>query len=97
MPTWSASNPVWTDDNFTVKHLAFLPILPYLVTQYSAVYTQMKNFIEICSQLIQEELIFYVDKKVYSVGKEIQIMQPVEFICLVFCFGTFHTVKSLLK
>ena len=37
MPSWSANNAVWTDENVPLKQVVFLPVLPYPVTLYSAV------------------------------------------------------------
>ena len=97
MSSWSASNAIWTDENVPLKHVAFLPVLPYPVTLYSTIYTDMKNLVDICSQLVQPKLPVYADEKVYCMAKEIQLVRPVEFNCLVICLGTFHTVKTLLK
>ena len=98
MPSWSVTNSVWTTENFPLKQVAFLPVLPYPITWYRAVYTEVKNLVAICSQLVQDRLPFYADEKVYCIAKEIQpIMRPKEFQCLVICLGTFHTAKTLLK
>ena len=97
MPSWSATNSVWTTENVPLKQIAFLPVLPYSVTWYSAVYTEMKNLVAICLQLVQDKLPFYADEKVYCTAKETQLMRPEEFKCLVICLGTFHTAKTLLK
>ena len=97
MPSWSASNAVWTDENVPLKQVAFLPVLPYPVTLYSTVYIQMKNLVAICSQLVQHMLPVYADEKVYCMAKAIQLLRPAEFKSLVLCLGTFHTAKTLLK
>jgi hypothetical protein len=97
MPSWSASNSVWTEENIPVKILAFLPVLPFPVTQYSTVYSAMKNFIYLGSQLVQREIPMYCDEGVYSIVKEIQLMRPQEFANIVPVMGTFHLVKIVLK
>ena len=97
MPSWSASNSVWTDETVPEKHLAFLPVLPHPVTEFSAVYTAMKNFMEIASQLTQNEIPMYCDEGVYCIVREIQLMRPEEFRTLVPCLGTFHLIKTVLK
>ena len=94
MLSWSASNAVWTDEKVPLKHVAFLSLLPYPVTLYSSVYTQMKNLVEISSQLVQTNITVYADEKVYSMAKEIQLLRPTEFKTLVLCLGTFHTEKN---
>ena len=69
MPCWSVTNSVWTTEDVPVKQIAFLPLLLYPVTWYSAVYTEMKNLVAICSQLVQDKLPFYADEKVYCIAK----------------------------
>ena len=96
IPSWSASNSVWTKECIPVKTLAFLPVLQYPVTDYSTVYTGMKTFVSINSKLVQNEIPMYCDEKVYSIVKEIQLRQPEEFSSLVPMLGTFHMIKTAL-
>ena len=96
-PSWSASNSIWTDEDVPEKNLAFLPVLPHPVTQYPTVYTAMKNFMEIGSQLAQNEIPMYCDEGVYCIVREIQLMRPEEFRTLVPCLGTIHLNKTVLK
>jgi hypothetical protein len=44
VPSRSASNSVWTEENSPVKILAFLAVLPYPITQYATVYSALKEF-----------------------------------------------------
>ena len=97
MPSWSASNAVWTEDDIPVKNLAFLPVLPHPVTEYATVYSAMKNFTAIGSQLVQGEIPMYCDEGVYCIVREIQMKRQKEFRPLVPCLGTFHLVKTVLK
>ena len=96
-PSWSASNSIWTEEDIPEKNLAFLPVLPHPVTQYPTVYTAMKNFMEIGSQLVQNEIPMYCDEGVYCIVREIQLLRPDEFRTLVPCLGTFHLIKTVLK
>lgn len=96
-PSWSASNSLWTNEKIPEKNLAFLPVLPHPVTEYSTVYSAMKNFDAIGSQLVQNEIPMYCDEGVYCIVKEIQLMRPQEFRSLVPCLGTFHMVKTVLR
>ena len=56
MPSWSAFNSLITDEHVTKKNIGFLPVLPYPVTEYSVVYTSLKNFQDVLSQLDQSHL-----------------------------------------
>jgi len=44
MPDWSVANSVLSEHVVKQKRVAFLPVLPYPVTQYDIDYTAMKNF-----------------------------------------------------
>ena len=67
MPSWSASNSVWTNENIPEKSFAFLPILPHSVTEYSQFNSAMKNFVDIVYQLTQNEIPMYCDESVYHI------------------------------
>ena len=97
MPSWKASNAIWTEADLPIKKIAFLPPLPYPCTDYATVYSAMKNFVSINSQLKQDKIPLYCDEKVYCIVKEIQFVCPDEFSCIIPCLGTFHTVKALMK
>lgn len=97
LPSWSASNSLWTENKIPEKNLAFLPVLPHPVTEYATVYSAMKNFMAIGLQLVQNEIPLYCDEGVYCIVREIQLMRPEEFRTLVPCLGTFHLVKTVLK
>ena len=97
MPSWSASNSMWTKESIPVKSLAFLPVVPYRQLIYFTVYTGMKTFMSIKSKLSQNEIPMYCDEKVYSIVKEIQLRQNEEFSSLVPMLSTFHMVKTTLK
>ena len=97
MPSWKASNAIWTEADLPIKKTAFLPPLPYPCTDYATVYSAMKNFVSINSQLKQDKIPLYCDEKVYCIVKEIQFVCPDEFSCIIPCLGTFHTVKALMK
>ncbi len=97
MPSWGASNSTWTDDHILVKSIAFLPLLPHPVTEYATVYSAMKNFVAVGSQLVQTEILMYCDEGVYCVVEEIQMKRPQEFSTLVPVLGTFPMVKTVLR
>ena len=97
MPVWNAANSVWTKENLPIHNVAFLPVLPFPITSYDTVYTQMKNFVAICSKLNQTSLPIYMDEKVYCIAKEIQLLNLQEFSCLILLLGNFHSIKTLLK
>ena len=97
MPSWSASQSVWTEEDLPVKSVGFIPVLPFPVTQYDSVFTAMKNLQGILQQLQQSELPMFCDEKVYCMVKEIQMLRRGEFGNLVPMLGTFHMLKVLLR
>ena len=97
MPSWKSTNAVITEEKVPVKKIAFLPVLPYPCTEYSTVYTAMKNFVSLCNQLEQDKIPMYCDEKVYCIVKEIRFIRKEEFSSIIPCLGTFHTIKTLMK
>ena len=65
-----------------VKKIAFLPVLPYPCTEYSTVYTAMKNFVSLCNQLEQDKIPMYCDEKVYCIVKEIPMYCDEKVYCI---------------
>ena len=52
------------------KVVGFLPVLPYPVTEYATVYTALKNFQSILSQLDQTHLPVTCDEGVYHIEQK---------------------------
>ena len=59
--------------------MSFLPLLPFPVTEYSTVYTELKNFNVMLSALNQTNLPVACDEGVYRIAREIQLLRPDEF------------------
>ena len=97
MPSWSASNSVWTSEDLPVMQVAFLPVIPFPVTEYQTVYTAMKNLQDVNSHLQQSHLVVYCDEGVYRIAREIQLGRQEEFKDLVLCLGSFHMAKVVLR
>ena len=93
MPFWNASNTILTEKVIPLKILAFSPVLPYPVTEY----TTMRTSVALSSQLLQKEIPMYCDEGVYIIVRHIQMMRTDEFCNIVPMMGTFHLVKTVLK
>ena len=93
MPSCYAFNPLITEEHVTKKNIGFLPVLPYPVTEYSVVYTSLKNFQDVLGQLDQSHLPVTCDEGVYHIAREIIMNNPPEFGNLVLCLGSFHLIK----
>lgn len=96
MPSWSAFNSLVTHEDVPQKIIGFLPVLPYPVTEYATVYTALKNFQDILSQLDQSHLPITCDEGVYHIAREIIMHNPDEFSNLVLCLGSFHLIKVVM-
>ena len=96
MPSWSASNSVWTNENIPEKSLAFLPVLPHPVTECSQFYSAMKNFVDIVYQLTQNKIPMYCDECLsYCLRNKTYKTRGIQD--LVPRLGTFYMVKTVLK
>ncbi len=93
MPSWSGFNSLVTDEDLPERIVGFLPILPHPVTEYSTVYTSLKNFQNILAQLDQENMAVMCDEGVYRIAREIQSQNPQEFKNIM---GFFHPTKILM-
>ena len=96
MPSWSTFNSLVTDEDLSQKMIGFLPVLPYPVTEYAVVYTALKNFQDILSQLDQSHLPITCDEGVYHIARAIIMNNPTEVSNLVLCLGSFHLIKVVM-
>lgn len=95
--TRSALNSRVCDDTTNTQKVAFLPILPHPVTEFSTVYTAMCNFKDILNKLDQKYMALFCDKGVYHIARLIQLIRPDEFQNLTLMLGSFHMTKVLLS
>ena len=85
-----------TDEDLTQKIIGFLPVLPYPVTEYTVVYTALKNFQDILSQLDHSYLPITCDEGVYHIAITIIMNNPTEFSNLVLCLRSFHLIMGAI-
>ena len=69
MPSWNAFNSLVTEENITQKIIGFLPVIPCSVTEYSTVYTSLKNFQDVVCQLGQSHIPITCDEGVYHIAR----------------------------
>ncbi len=93
IPSWSGFNSLITDEELPQQTVGFLPVLPFPVTEYRTVYTALKNFQDILSQLGQSNMAITCDEGVYRIAKEVQLRYPDEFGNVILCLGPFHMIK----
>ena len=66
------------------------------MTEYSVVYTSLRNFQDVLDQLDQSHLPVTCDEPVYHIAREIIMNNPSEFGNLVLCLGSFHLIKIVM-
>ena len=93
VPSWSGVNAIWSSEQIPVSQVSFLPVLPFPVTEYSTVYTELDHLKCLLSTMCQSNLPVTCDEGVYRIAREIQFLRPEEFKN-VLCMGSFHMTKS---
>ena len=79
-----------TEEYPRLDNLAFLPVLPYPITQYDTVYTKRRSFDAICKKLVQIHIPMFADEKVYAMIREIKFLRPDEFEPIIPMLGAWH-------
>ena len=82
--------------NVEITKCAFTPIIPHPATEYSTIYTCMKNYQDILNQRNIPYGPLWCDEGVYRIGKEIQLLRPDEFKNIFLGMGGLHTEKIVL-
>jgi hypothetical protein len=96
-PSWSAFNTTITSECLQEKIVGFLPVFPYPITDPQTVYSVLKNFQNICSQLTQSALPVACDEGVYKIARDIILANPEQFSDIILLLGNFHMIKTLLR
>ena len=96
MRSWRPFNSVISEETLNERIVRFIPLIPYPVTEYTSVYTSLKNFQEIRRHLNQSHLLITCDEGVYRIAREIMLMRPEEFKDIILGMGSFHMEKILL-
>ena len=79
--------------NVKITKRAFTPIIPHPATDFSTIYTCMKNYQDILNQRNVPYGPLLCDEGVYRIAKEIQLLRSDEFRNIFLGMGGFHTEK----
>ena len=93
---WAAANALITNRGSPMKKVGFLPVIPHSVTNYSTVYSALRNFKDMRKQLGQQSFPVISDEGVYQVIMDIVLSHPSEFADLFPMMGIFHMAKVTL-
>ena len=95
LPTWAGMRSLLSNESLTLFQVGFLPFIPHPVTEYSTVYTAMRNFVCLARQLDQTILPIFCDEGVFRIVLEIFLACPDEFNKLLPMLGGFHMAKCV--
>ena len=79
-----------------LKKVGFLPVIPHSVTEYSTVYSALRNFEDVRKQLSQECFPVVSDEGVHQIVMDIFLSHPLHFLRLFPMMGIFHMAKVAL-
>lgn len=95
-PTWAGLRSLLSEEVLPKMQVGFLPFIPHPVTEYSTVYTALKNFMSLVEHLDQGILPVFCDEGVYRIVLDIFLNKPTEFCNLLLMMGGFHMAKCAL-
>ena len=96
IPSFVAMKSLISSENVRITNSAFTPIIPHPATDFSTIYTSMKNYQDILNQRNIPYGPLWYDEGAYRIAKEIQLLRPNEFGNLFLGMGGFHTEKIFL-
>ena len=82
--------------NVEIAKCMFTPIIPHPVTEYSTIYTCLKNYQDILNQRHIPYGPLQCDKEVYPIAKTIQLLKRDEIKNIFLRLGGFHKEKTAL-
>ena len=91
IPTWAGSHALTSTRHIPLKHVQFLPILPYSITRHETVYIVLKNLKIIADVLEQDTLPFVVDEDLYQYIVDIYLHSADMFTNIFPILGSFQT------
>ena len=97
VPPWAGIHALLSDKQLSLKNVGFLPIIPNPVTRHDTVFTCLRNFSSICSNLDQEVLPVACDEGVYQYVVDIYLCNSDIFHDIFPMLGGFHMCKASLR
>ena len=96
VPGWSGFNTVVHSCVLVQTNIGYCPMIDGSPTEFSTVYTVMKNVQSMMALLGQNDSVITFDLAIYVKAKEIQWRQRQEFESMVIRMGGFHIVMNCL-
>ncbi|KAL9975370.1 hypothetical protein ACROYT_G012525 [Oculina patagonica] len=96
LPGWSAFNGKISSASPPVTSIGYCPMINASSTEYSTIYTVMKNAQKVMDSLEQKHNVITFDLAIYSKAKEIQWRLHEEFKNTILRLGGFHVALNYL-
>ncbi|KAL9983228.1 hypothetical protein ACROYT_G005368 [Oculina patagonica] len=96
LPGWSAFNGKISSASPPVTSIGYCPMINASSTEYSTIYTVMKNAQKVMVSLEQKHSVITFDLAIYSKAKEIQWRMHEEFTNTILRLGDFHVALNYL-
>ena len=97
LPSWSGFNAKIASEPPPLTSVGYCPMINGSPTEYSTVYTAMKNVQAMMDVLHQKHSVITFDLAIYMKAKEIQWRRPEEFKNTVIRMGGFHIALNFLS
>ena len=97
LPSWSGFNAEIASEPPPLTSVGYCPMINGSPTEYSTVYTAMKNVQAMMDVLHQKHSVITFDLAIYMKAKEIQWRRPEEFKNTVIRMGGFHIALNFLS
>ena len=97
LPSWSGFNAKIASEPPPLTSVGYCPMINGSPTEYSTVYTAMKNVQTMMKALDQKHSVITFDLAIYMKAKEIQWRRPEEFKNTVIRMGGFHIALNFLS
>ena len=96
-PSWSGFNAMVHISVPALTNVGYCPIIDGSLTEFSTVYTVMRNVTDMMKSLQQKDSVITFDLAIYIKAKEIQWREPEEFANTVIRMGGFHIAINYLS
>ncbi|XP_031340958.1 uncharacterized protein LOC116169072 [Photinus pyralis] len=97
VPQWSGFGKLLHHDDTHITTYAYLPLLPYVASEYDTVWTTMVRCDQIAKKLKYPYTVITFDQAIYFKAKEIQWLKSEECSHYVIRLGGFHIMLNFLK
>ena len=96
VPGWTLFNMTTTTVDLETTKIGYCPLLPASPTDFSTVFTTLKNLQKMMKSLGQQTTVVTFDEAIYSKAKEVQWRSPDEFKDVVIRLGGMHMAQCFL-